>query len=168
MIQCFKTKPGTEYAAAVARYFDDTPKWSGVFDSVGELLGEKITKMAVNPEELYIDLNEVKNPENRKLFTKDGKLKGNTKKAKEVGEEYRKIVYATGLSEFKDLGTIRFIYGVMRYHGEKLESFTDGEGMIYHKADFDLEKRSHGNVEPITEIEYEERYLETIKKKQPA
>lgn len=54
----------------------------------------------------------------------------------------------------------------MRTHGQELESFVTSENDIYYKTNFDLEKRTNGLVIPITEIEYEETYLNELKKRE--
>ena len=166
MNQCFKIKQGTAYADAVKVYFELLPKWKDVIKQLGEYLDESIQQIAPRPESLIIDVKELKNPENIKLFTNNGKLKKNSKRSKEIGEYYSALIKKYGLSEFESLSLINFTYGIMRYQGDNLESFTDGEGNIYYKATFDLEKRSNGAVEPITEIEYEETYLKLLKQKQ--
>lgn len=160
---CFKIKRGTDFDKAVKEHFELLPKWSSVFTKVGELLGESITKLAFTSENLYIDINEVKSPDNRKLFKNDGSLKGNLKRAKELLQQYRNILDAEGLKNFQELRYINFAYGVMRTRGQHLESFRTSENDIYYKADFDLETKTHGLVEPITEIEYQEKYLEELK-----
>ncbi len=141
-----------------------------MFNRVGELLNETITSMAFDSKELYIDPSEIKNKETKKLFTKEGKLKGNINKAKELRKEFLQIIKDEGLSEYQPLRFINFAYGVMR-HGnfgnpDNMKSFRTSENEIYYETDFDLEDRSNGMVEPITEVEYQEKYLEEVKKKQ--
>jgi len=165
MIQCFKMKKGTEYAKAVEQYFELRPKWKGVFQRLNDYLGENIKSMRLDPAILEIETNDLTKEENKKLFTKDGRLKKNSNEAKELGKIYKSIISDLGLSIFKSLSYINFCYGVMRMSGEELESYTDDDGVIYFKADFDLVKRSGNAVEPITEIEYQEHYLELIKNK---
>lgn len=63
-----------------------------------------------------------------------------------------------------NLSIINFSYGMLRRNGENLESFVTSDHDLYYKADFDLKARSSGLVEPITEIEYQEKYLEELKK----
>lgn len=168
----YKIRPGTPYDAAVKKHFELRIKWSEVYPKVSELLGEKITRLALVIDKLYVDLSEIKKDENKKLFNKDGCLKSNSKKAKEVFESYKAILKDVGLSEFEELRMINFVYGVMRYSGEELTSFVTSESDIYYEADFDLEKRSSRSsfgeslVIPITEIEFQEKYLEELKKTQ--
>ncbi|TYS60501.1 hypothetical protein FZC76_21765 [Sutcliffiella horikoshii] len=164
MVQCFKSKPGTHYDLAVKKYIDLVPKWGNVIDEVAELLAENVTKIAFEPKELWVDSSEIKFLENRKLFTKDGRLKSNTKRAKEIRKAYLDIVESQGLTEFRELRMINFSYGVMRSRGQKLESYISSEGDIYFRADFDLAKRSDGSVESITEVQYQEKYLKELKK----
>jgi hypothetical protein len=165
-IQCFKIKPGTNYDKEVKRHFALLPKWGNVFDKVGELLGEKITQMALSTDELYLDISELKKEDNKKLFTKDGKLKKSSKGAKQILDNYKAIIKTEGLEDFQELRFINFSYGVMRLRGQKLESFRTSEDDIYYKADFDLEKKTDGMVIPISQIEYEEKYLEELKKQE--
>ncbi|GAV11475.1 hypothetical protein [Paenibacillus sp. NAIST15-1] len=160
----FKIKQGTKYDKAVKEHFKLRKLWTNVFPLVSELLSEQITRIARHPDDLYIDTSEIKNEENKKLFNREGKLKSNTKRAKEIHEEYKRIIQKVGLTEFRDLGTINFIYGVMRLSGEHLKSYRTSDDDIYYECDFDLEKRSNGLVVPITEIEYQEKYLEELKK----
>lgn len=166
MNQCFKTIRGTKFDKAIKKHFEQRPLWSNVIKKVGTMFGENITEIALLPEELWINLNQLKNEDNKKLFTKDGKLKSNTKKGKELIEQYKQIVSGEGLSDFQEYRLITFTYGIMRLAGQNLESFVTNENDIYYKADFDLAKRAKEYVEPITEIEYEEKYLEELKKKQ--
>ncbi|MGM1044753.1 MAG: hypothetical protein ACQEXX_01265 [Bacillota bacterium] len=166
----FKIKQGTVYDAAVKNHFELRERWSEVFPKVGELLGENVTRLALNKDKLYVDLQEIKKDENRKLFNKDGLLKSNSKRSKQLLEDYKAIIEEVGLTDFEELRVINFIYGVMRYSGEELSSFATSENDIYYEADFDLEKRStrtssgESLVIPITEIEYQEKYLEELKK----
>jgi hypothetical protein len=162
--QCFKIKRGTDYDKAVKEHFKLLPKWNNVFDKLSELLGEKITKLALTPEYLLLDKSELKNDEIKKLFTVDGRLKNNTKKAKQLFLEYQNILNEEGLSKYQELRFINFAYGVMRMQGQELESYRTSEDDIYYRASFDLNKKTSGLVEPITEIEYQEKYLEELKK----
>lgn len=163
-IQCFKSKAGTNYDSAIKKHFSLLPKWNEMFSKVSELLGENITQLAYSLDYFIIDPSELTKEENKKLFKADGQIKSNTKQAKELFAQYKEIIKEVGLYEYEELSRINFAYGVMRTRGQELESFRTSENDIYYKADFDLEKRSSGNVEPITEIEYEEKYLEELKK----
>lgn len=162
MYQCFKIVSDTDYDKAIKNYYTQRPKWKNVMSKVGELLGEKISQIVLDPDKLRINPIMFKD-ENKKLFTNDGKLKNNSNKAKEIGESYKKIINDEGLSDFKELGIIDFCYGVMKLRGQYLESFITSDYDVYYKADFNLEQRSKGLVRPITEIEYEEKYLEGLK-----
>ncbi|MCR8641406.1 hypothetical protein NV379_01940 [Paenibacillus sp. N1-5-1-14] len=166
MNQCFKIKHGTNYDKKVKKHFTKKPLWKNVMVRVGALLDENVTQMAIHATELWVNTDEMNKVENKKLFNKDGKLKNNSKRAKEILENYKKIVSDEGLADFEDLRLINFTYGVMRLQGQKLESFVTSENDIFYKADFNLEDRAKGLVEPITEIEYEEKYLEELKKNQ--
>lgn len=172
--QFFKIKPGTTYDAAVKNHFELRKKWSDVFPRVGELLGENITKLALVKDRLYVDLKEIKQDENKKLFNIDGLLKSNSKRSRQLLEDYKKIIEEVGLANYEELRVINFIYGVMRYTGEEMSSFVTSENNIYYEADFDLEKRStrtsggESLVIPITEIEYQEKYLEELKQRKQA
>lgn len=161
MKHCYKIVRGTNYDKAVKKHFKQRELWKDVFLKVSELLGEKISKMAFVTNELWIDTTELTDSENKKLFSKDGKLKNNSKRAKEIREKYIQIINEAGLSDFQELRNINFAYGVMRMQGQNLESFVTSEYDIYYKA-----QRCKGLVEPITEIEYEEKYLEELKKNQ--
>jgi arabinogalactan endo-1,4-beta-galactosidase len=162
---CYKSKQGTEFDKAIKNHFKQLSKWKSVFNQVGELLGETITRMGTDKNELYVDLNQIKNETNKKLFTKDGKLKGNSKAAKLVREEYLKILKEEGLDDYQELGLIHFSYGVMRMNGQSLERFRTSEDDIYYKADFDLADKVGDILEEITEVEYQEKYLEELKNK---
>ncbi|WP_063562915.1 hypothetical protein [Paenibacillus sp. O199] len=170
----YKIKRGTKYDQAVKKHFELNNQWKQVYGKLSEALGEKITKMAQHPKFLTIDPTELTKEENQKAFKKDGSLKGNSKKAKEIGEKYKQIIEECGLADYENLGTINFIYGVMRYQGETLKTFRTSEFDLYYKADFDIDERSKRTnsgeslVEEITEIEYTEKYLEEIKKKEVA
>jgi Na+/phosphate symporter len=165
--QCFRIVRGTDYDQAVKKHFTQRPQWKDVIHKVAVLLGEDdVKEMALLTDELWINLDQITKEENKKLFTKNGKLKSNTKRAKETLESYKQIVSDEGLSDFQELRIINFMYGAMRTQGQHLESFATSENDIYYKADFDLEKKTRGLVEPITEIEYEEKYLEELKKGQ--
>ncbi len=164
--QCFKIKRGTEFDQSVKHHFELADKWENVFPKVSELLDEEITMMVLTTDNLIIELDEIKKPENKKLFKKDGALKKNLKEANQLRKNYQKIIKDEGLEDYQELRYINFVYGIMRRRGEELKSFRTSENDIYYKADFDLEKRSSGNVTPISEVEYQEKYLEEIKKKE--
>lgn len=164
-IQCFKIKKGSPYDKAVQMHFNLLNKWEKVFEKVSELLGENITKLAFLTNQLYVDNDEIIKLETKKYFTKEGKLKSNTKAAKEILRSYKEIIKSEGLCEFKELSLINFMFGVMRMRGQSLESFRTSKNDIYYKADFDLEFKSNGMVEPITQVEYGEKYLEELKKR---
>lgn len=161
--QCFKIVRGTKYDEAVKEHFNLRPRWSNVLKSLKSLLGENIEQMALTTDRVMVEADEIIKDENKKLFTKNGVLKTNTKKGKQIFSQYEQILKEEGLSDYKELGVINFMYGIMRYQGQHLESFKTSENDIYYKADFDLEKRVKGLVEPISEIEYEEKYLEELK-----
>lgn len=76
----FKIKQGTAYDAAVKNHFELRKKWSEVYPKVGDLLGENITRLALVKDKLYVDLEEIKQDENKKMFNKDGLLKSNSKR----------------------------------------------------------------------------------------
>lgn len=162
--QFFKIKKNTRFDNEIKGHFSMRSKWDNVFSKVSELLGEEITKMALDPEELIIDVSQLNKDENKKLFTKDGCLKKNLNAAKNIRQNYKEIVKKGGLSDFKQLRFINFAYGVMRMRGQELKSFRTSENDIYYECDFDLEKQTNGLVIPISEIEYEEKYLEELKK----
>ncbi|MMZ64631.1 hypothetical protein D1872_269770 [compost metagenome] len=164
----FRSNQGTEYDIAVRKHYDLYPKWRVVYEKLSELLDEKITMLVRTKDYLQIDYSELTKDGNKKLFKKDGRLKANSKKAKEIDAEYQKIIQEAGLEEFKPLGLINFTYGVYRLEGESLKSFVTSENGIFFEASFDLEERAKntgGNsVVPITAIEYQEKYLEELKK----
>ncbi|WP_440110037.1 hypothetical protein [Paenibacillus sp. QZ-Y1] len=170
----YKIKRGTKYDQAVKKHFELNSQWKQVYGKLSETLGETITKMVQHPKFLTIDLTELTKEENKKAFKKDGSLKGNSKKAKEIAEQYKLIIEESGLVDYENLGTINFIYGMMRYQGESLTTFGTSEYDLYYKADFDIDersKRTNGGeslIEEITEVEYTEKYLEEIKKKEAA
>lgn len=165
-IQCFRIKEGTPYHTAVRKHFSLLPKWEDVYGKVGELLGEEITQLGFTIRELYVNPSELKKDETKKLFKKDGTLKGNTKRAKELLSAYHEIIKDAGLAEYEELRFIHFAYGAMRKSGQSLQSFRTSENDIYYKTDFDLEKTTNGSVIPISQIEYEEKYLEELKKQE--
>lgn len=165
MNQCFKIKRGTNYDKAIKKHLEQRPLWKNVFAKIGALLNENITEMALVVDELWINTNQLTRDENKKLFNKNGKLKSNTKRAREIIGAYKKIIADEGLTDFQGLQTINFMYGVMRLQGQHLESFVTSENDIYYKTNFNLEERTRGLVESITDIEYEEKYLEELKKR---
>lgn len=165
---CFKSVSDSAYGLEIKKYMKLILLWSEVIDKVGHLLGEPITKMGRDTDELYIDIDEV-NSENVKLFTKDGKLKKNSKKANELRKRYLQIIEDVGLSDFQDLHMVNFIYGVMRTsQTQTLSSFISSEHDVYLKANYNMidREKSSGYVEPITEIEFEEKYLKELKKRE--
>ncbi|MGG1746736.1 hypothetical protein ABDI04_04945 [Bacillus licheniformis] len=163
-VQCFKIERGTKYDEAVKKHFSLVDKWKGMYSKVGGLLEENITRLGFNPKEPHIDFSELKKEENKRIFKQDGTLKRNFKRSKQLLEDYRNLVQEEGLSEYVNLSIINFSYGMLRRNGENLESFVTSDHDLYYKADFDLKARSSGLVEPITEIEYQEKYLEELKK----
>lgn len=164
--QCFKIKRGTEFDKAVKEHFNLKGNWKTMFKKVGALLDEDIHEMALVTDNLYVNMKEIKKDENKKIFTADGRLKQNTKIAKQVLIDYKRLIEESGLSNYQELRLINFIYGVMRIQGQELASFRTSEDDIYYKANFDLEQSSNGVVEPISEIEYEEKYLSELKLKE--
>ena len=161
--QCFKSVAGTEYNEEVKKHYEDREKWRTVINQVGEMLNEQITRMALAPKDLYLDLEEVKNEELLKLFTKNGKLKTTTKEAREYKKSYTKIVKENDLEDYQEMGLTNFKYGIMRFAGETMESFVAVDGITYFKTNFNLADRAKGVVEPVSEIEYEETYLAELK-----
>lgn len=173
-VKYYKIKRGTKYDLAVKKHFELSKNWKQVYGKLSEAMGEIITKMVQHPKFLTIDPTELTKEENKKAFKKDGSLKGNSKKAKEIAEHYKNIIEEVGLTEYESLGTINFIYGMMRYSGESLTTFRTSEYDLYYKANFDIDERSKRTncgeslLEEITEVEYTEKYLEEIKKKEQA
>jgi hypothetical protein len=161
--QCFKIKRGTDFHKAIESHFKLRNKWKNVTDKLSELLGETITKIGQDSSYLRIDIEELKNPFNEKLFKKDGTLKANTKQAKDLFKEYQSIISEEGLNGYRSLSVINFCYGVMRRRGQSLESFRTSANDIYYSADFDLAQETNGLVTPITEVEYHEKYIEELK-----
>lgn len=166
----FKIKRGTKYHEAVLNHFQLNKQWKQVYEKLSEVLDEKITKLVQYPRFLTIDPTELTKDENKKAFKKDGTLKAKSKKAKEIEEQYKLIIHEAGLEEYENLGTINFIYGVMRYQGETLKTFKTSQYDLYYKADFDVAgraKNTSGDIlEEISEVEYTEKYLAEIKKKE--
>lgn len=163
--QCFVIKRGTDFDKAVKQHFKLLDRWGNVFPRVSQLLGQEITKLGFYTHELVVEPNEIKNEETKKLFKKTGELKANSKAANQLRKEFKQIIKEEGLEEYEELRFINFAYGVMRMRGQSLESFVTDEYDVYYKADFDLEKKTNGLVIPISEVEYQEKYLEEIKKK---
>ncbi|WP_372011427.1 hypothetical protein NBRC13296_12780 [Paenibacillus chitinolyticus] len=164
MRQFFKIKPGTKYDQAIKKHFAQKPRWSNVMKKVGELLGENITSMGLCRDQLWLDSAQLNNQENKKLLNKVGELKVNTKRAKEVLEQYKKFILEEELDDFEELRVINFIYGVNRVAGQELSYYITQDFDIYYETDFDLAQKTSGLVVPITEIEYQEKYLEELKK----
>lgn len=165
---CYKSISDSDYGKAIKQYVELSARWGGVLEKVSDLLNESVTKMARDPKELYIDVNEV-TKETRKLFTKDGKLKKNSKKANDLRKEYMEITKGLGLSEYEEKGLINFHYGIMRTcNTQRLESFVSSDGVNYMKANFDLNslRDVSSYIKPISEIEFEETYLNELKKKE--
>jgi hypothetical protein len=163
-LQYFKIKNGTDFDLAVKKHLNMLPNWKQVYGKLSELLDEKITLLVHASSYLQIDLSEITKEENKKIFKKDGSLRANSKKAKEVLTAYKNIIEECGLNGFESLGHINFCYGVMRFQGETMKSFKSSEHDIYYETNFNLEERSKGLVIPITDIEYQEKYLEELKK----
>lgn len=161
---CFKTVEGTEYHNKVKDFLSTRKRWAIALGKLGEFLGEELTRISQHTDALRIDLDEIKDPANKKLFKKDGTLKQNLKAAKEVQKEFKKIIDECGLTDFEPLGTINFKHGIMRFQGETLDSFATSDLHIYYKANFDLQKRAGDLVEKVSLIEYQEKYLEELKK----
>ncbi|MNH66454.1 hypothetical protein D3C73_184850 [compost metagenome] len=168
----YKIKPGTKYDSAVKKHFEQKPKWKEVMIKVGELLGENINAIALTSSNLYVDLKEIINEDNKKLFNKDGALKQNSKRGKQLLSDYRQIIKDAGLSEYSDLGIINFSYGVYRLHGETLRRFISEDYELYFETDIDLETRAKDSgdcyVVPITEVEYLEVQLKDAKNRKTA
>lgn len=162
---CFKSVPESAFGLAVKKYVEQLPKWSEVLNEVNEILEQPITKIAREVGDLWVDLDEIR-PDNLVLFTKDGKLKKNSKRANEIRAKYLQAVTNAGLKEFQDLHVINFVHGTMRTsHAQSLVSFMSSEKEIYFKANFDMvgREKSSGYIESITEIQFEEKYLAELK-----
>lgn len=162
----YKSVPESKFGKAVKRYHELLPMWNQVIDDLSDFLGDKITKIVRDPERLVLDVDELSD-ENAKLFKKDGSLKKNSKKANELADTYKSIIDDAGLSDFKDLHLLKFIYGVMRTSRQQhMESFLSSEGELYVETDWDMLERqkTDGSIEPITKIEYTEKYLSELKK----
>ena len=164
-VQCFVIKRGTNFDRDIKEHFGLRDKWENVFPRVSELLGEKITEMALDTDELVISLDEIKNEQTKKLFTKNGVLRKNLKASNQLRKDYQRIIQEEGLKRYRELRFINFVYGVMRLSGQMLESFVTDEHDVYYRADFDLEKKTNGLVTPISEVEYQETYLNELKKR---
>lgn len=165
---CFKSVDESSYGKKVKRYFELVPMWNEVIKFVGTILDEDITKIARDPEELYIDLSELQG-DSKKLFTKEGKLKKNLNEAKKIKELYLEFIEDVGLSQYVDLHLINFIHGIIRTSDQqRIESFISSDGVNYIKANYNLLDRdkSSGSIEPITEIEFEETYLKELKRRE--
>jgi len=161
---CYKAKLGSEFYLDARKSMTQRGEWKKVIDEVNKLLGESIKTIRPSIAILWLDNDELTTEENKKLFTNEGKLKKNNKKAKRLNEEYIQIVGQLGLSDYKDIGIIEFIHGVYSLRGESVERYVSLDQELYYKTDFNLEERSKGNFIPITEIEYQEKYLEDLKK----
>ena len=165
--KCFKVKAGSKYDMAVKKSLELEKKFNDMYEKVSEILGENITKMARSKDYLVIDSSELTKEENKKLFKKDGYLKLNSKKGKEIDSKFKAAINELGLTNYEELPKINFIYSVMRRsQQQKLSSFVTSENDIYFKANFDLEEYAKGSVEPISEIEFEETYLNELKKRE--
>lgn len=165
--QCFVIKKGTAYDKDIKKHYELESKWAGVFPRLQILLDEHITRIAFDPKWLTLDISELEKEDNKKLFKLNGELKANSKKAKTILIEYKKIITELGLAEFYPIQHLNFSYGVMRNsEHQTIESFRTSENDVYFKANFDLEKKSNGMVVPISEIEYTEKYLAEMKKRE--
>ena len=147
----YKVKEDGDYDKALRKHRQDMRNWPKVFDFVGEQLGEKITKLGPT-HRLVVDLNEIKDEENKKLFNQDGTIKLNVKKGKELNQAF-----------------INFIFGVMRRsQSHSIERFTDDDERTYIRSNFDLLDRNNrvtANLVPISEITYYETYLNLLKRR---
>ncbi len=162
----FKSIDESSYGKKLKRYFELVPKWNEVINRVGTILNEDITKIARDPEDLYIDIDELQG-DTKNLFTKEGRLKKNLNEAKEMKEIYLEIIEDVGLSEYVDLYLINFFHGIIRTNDQqRIESFISSDGVNYIKANYNLLDRdkSSGSIEPISEIEFEETYLKELKR----
>lgn len=164
----FKSVEGSDYEKAIKRYREQAPLWNNVMDKLSELLGTKINAIARETKELFVNLSDL-SEEVIKLFTIDGKLKRNSKKANQLRKKYFEIIEQEGLSDFGNRSLINFSYGIIRTHpSQNLSSFISSEGTVYIKASFDLMDRAKTNnsIQRITEIEFEEKYLSELKKRE--
>jgi hypothetical protein len=165
----YQSIKGSDFEKAMLNHYKQNEKWSEVSKDLESLLGETIgVYMAPDNEELHIDPATTAGfkDENLKLFKTDGRLKKNSKKAKKLAEDYASIIRRHGLSNYVPKAFINFSYGVIRTHPKQtMESFfKDERYFVKSSVDF-LEHKpfSANSIEPISEIEYEEAYLELIK-----
>ncbi|MCY9592341.1 hypothetical protein PC41400_15045 [Paenibacillus chitinolyticus] len=161
---CYKAKSGSEFYLDARKSMTQRGEWKKVINEVNKLLGESVKSIWPSTNILCLDVRELSKDENKKLFTNEGRLRKNDKKAKDYNSEYIKILNRFGLSNYEDIKLVEFKHGICSLGGESLERYISLDKEIYYKADFNLEKRSQGNFDLITEIEYQEKYLEDLKK----
>lgn len=167
-IRCFRAKEDSKFDKDIKAYYKSYPRWTNVLTRLAHLLGEELTGLATEPNDLRLDPKELKKEENRKLFKQNGMIKKNSKEAKKLFADYQDIVKDEGLANFMDLRNITFAYGTMRRQGQHLERFITSDGRIYFKADFDM-INNYGNakiiLEEISQVEYEEVHLAELKQR---
>jgi len=66
------------------------------------------------------------------------------------------------LKNYKELGVINYMYGIGKAKGQLLRSFVTNYYDLYFKTDSNLEKQTNGLVVPISEAEYEEKYIKEL------
>lgn len=167
---CYRVKEDGDYDKALRKNRQHMLTWSKLCDFIGEQLGEEITKLGT-VHRLMVDLNEIKNEENKKLFKQDGTVKLNVKKAKELNQAYIRFIQEH-MPDYREEREINFMFGVMRRSvSDTIERFMDDDKRTYIRTNFNLldqNNRVTASLEPISAITYYETYLNLLKRREVA
>lgn len=163
----FKSIKGTDFDKAINEFVEKDSKWVLIAKWISERLDEpNLDNIYVHSQNLGVLVGELENPDNIKLFKKDGFLKSNSKAANDLKKEFLEKINEYGLSNFKALRHIFFAYGLSRMEHESQQRYGDLENVIYISSNASWTKEGRPFLEEITEKEYHQKYIEVLEKKE--
>lgn len=158
----YKAVKGTEYYKALQKHFKQQKLWGSMYEKVSAIIGQELKQLGYSSETLFVNVGEIEDEDTQKLFTKDGKLKNNSNRAKEIREQYLAAIAEVGLEGYMELSKVNFIYGIGRTRSQSMTSFATQDGNVYYQTDFDLTTIAKGNVVEVSEVDYHENYLNEL------
>ncbi|MGO3375505.1 hypothetical protein [Brochothrix thermosphacta] len=137
---------------------------------VNEELGEEFDFPKVSDVYLFVDdyfrvMDDMTDVQ-RKLFTKEGKLKKSTKLGKVIFASYQDKLKARGLTDFTTEKRVNFAFGFYKTSREQLFHTLRNQDERYIKTDVSLSKDALQNVVEITEVDFLQAQLEIAKSRE--
>lgn len=155
MMKYFKTIENSDFHKALKKNEQQDKDWDVMIEFVSELLGEPELEGIYCSPKLMVDPILLKD-DNKKLFKQNGEIKLNTKFGKLLNAKYEEKIKELGLDDYKDFGTIFFVYGFLRNHRSQTQNqFQDDDLIVYFESNAPWTERDYTNqLEEITEAEY--------------